>query len=205
MKSKEVTHEDLLAFVAGNIDRETKRRIAAEMKVEGSYVQKWLRRLAEAAGSPFNVRWGQLISSDDVGESQPESEVGAVAPATPAWLHRPLAWTALPIETMVKASGLLASSLGLTLATVRSGSVTPPKPIDIEAALMQGNPLTRSESDLWLHITLIGDVLQLRAGTSAADRFRDFRVEFRQGDRVCVAVAADSVVGVPRRCRAPQA
>ena len=70
----QLTHEDLLTFIGGEADSETKRRIAAEMEVEGSKVRRWLERLSYAASVPLNVAWGRLISENGWGKEQADEE-----------------------------------------------------------------------------------------------------------------------------------
>ena len=83
MTGNEVTHEDLLAFVGGDAGSEVKRRIAAEMEVEGSYTHRWLKRLTRSARDPFDVGWGRLASCAEADEMQEipvaeiEDEVGS--------------------------------------------------------------------------------------------------------------------------------
>ena len=67
----ELSHEELLSFVGGEASAETKRRIAAEMKIEGSKVRKWFQRLSKIAEDPTRIRWGKLAS-----EGEPEEGDG---------------------------------------------------------------------------------------------------------------------------------
>lgn len=59
--SKRITHQDMLAFVAGRADDETKRRIAEELRSPTSYARMWMERLEAGTGNPLEVDWAQLV------------------------------------------------------------------------------------------------------------------------------------------------
>lgn len=62
MNAKDITHQDMLTFIAGEADGDTKRQIAAEMQVQGSYVNQWIRRMQSGMDDLLNVDWPQLVN-----------------------------------------------------------------------------------------------------------------------------------------------
>lgn len=66
----EVSDNELLTFMAGKADAELKRRIAEQIKVPGSFVQTWLRKLCDRAGDPFNVDYRRLLEGASMNDGE---------------------------------------------------------------------------------------------------------------------------------------
>lgn len=61
---------------------------------------------------------------------------------------------------------------------------------DLTERITSGDSVTLSGPEQWLHLQVEDDSVLLRAGTSPANRFAEFRVEFRRGTDVVVSVNA---------------
>lgn len=74
---EEVKHEDLLAYLAGELsDGRLREQIARESEIEGSYVHRWMEEMGRRARDPFGlVDWRRLASVEE-GQEHVRPEVG---------------------------------------------------------------------------------------------------------------------------------
>lgn len=134
-----------------------------------------------------------------VGIAEPAVEQGIAG----AWLEATLDWLHEQAQTAVSWAALLAAvlcrrtALRPALRTARaSAEETGVSMEDLNAYLTAGEPVTLWGKEQWLHLMVEGDAVRLRAGKSPADRFEQFRVEFRRGKEVVVAVSAANGVAL---------
>ena len=65
MPLEEVTSDEFFQSLANKESADARRRIVAQLTVEGSFVNQMLDRLERAAENPFAIAWGQLLEIDD--------------------------------------------------------------------------------------------------------------------------------------------
>jgi hypothetical protein len=112
-----------------------------------------------------------------------------------AWLEAAIDWSHALAKKVEARAALLAEMLcggtALQPAWRTAGTRAEEAGVsleDLKAYLSADKFVMLSAPEQWLHLTVEGDAVLLRAGKSPANQFEQFRVEFRRGEEVVVAV-----------------
>ena len=64
-KIGEFTEQELRDYLIGNVDVQTRARIAIERKREGSPVHIWFQGAMQRLNDPLNVNYGRISAEED--------------------------------------------------------------------------------------------------------------------------------------------